>query len=79
MNPTQLIQMDERQLMELIWERGVFVGERSSDKFKHILYNLDGLYIEETRYAFYNMLHQFRCIQDNSVLQQYKRAQENPE
>lgn len=71
MNPAQFIQLNELEQMEVIWERAVYIGERSSDMFTHILYNLDGLFIEETRYAVYNIWHQYQCIQDNNVLLQY--------
>lgn len=71
MNPTQFIQMNQLQQMELIWERAVYIGERYTDMFKYILYNLDGIYIEETRYATYNIWYQYQCVDDTEVLLQY--------
>lgn len=71
MNPAQFIQMNELQQMELIWEKAIFIGETSSDTYKHILYNVDGLYIEETRHARYNIWCNYQCLEYKEALHRF--------
>lgn len=71
MNPAQFIALNELQQMELIWERAIYLGERDSGIFKHILYNLDGLYVEETRYASYHIWQGYRCVINDDISKQY--------
>lgn len=47
MKPTEFTQLSEEQQMEIIWERGVFVSEKDNDRFKYILYHVDGFFIIE--------------------------------
>ncbi|MFT3948321.1 MAG: hypothetical protein QM763_15230 [Agriterribacter sp.] len=71
MNPTHFILLNELQQMELIWEKAVYIGEKQSEFFKYILYRLDGMYVEETRYISYNFMHKFRCVEDKESLSTY--------
>lgn len=71
MNPTHFILLNELQQMELIWEKAVYIGEKQSEFFKYILYRLDEMYVEETRYISYNFMHKFRCIEDKELLSTY--------
>lgn len=71
MNATHFILLNELQQMELIWEKAIYIGEKQSEVFKYILYRLDEMYVEETRYISYNFMHQFRCIEDKELLSTY--------
>lgn len=60
--------------MEIIWERGVFLAEREGKKFRYMLYQVDGFYIEEIRYLKWNLLYTYRCFNDPSLLEVYFSA-----
>lgn len=75
MNPAHFILLNELQQMELIWEKAIYIGEKQSEFFKYILYRLDGMYVEETRYLNYNFMHKFRCIEDKELLSTYTQPQ----
>jgi len=71
MKPTEFTQLNEEQQMEIIWERGVFVSEKNNDRFKYILYNVDGFYIMETRYLQWNMWSRSRYTEPTDFMLQY--------
>ena len=71
MKPTEFTQLSEEKQMEIIWERGVFISEKNNDRFKYILYNVDGFYIMETRYLQWNMWSSYRYTEPTDFMLQY--------
>ncbi|MFT3701034.1 MAG: hypothetical protein QM802_01615 [Agriterribacter sp.] len=63
MKPVDFTQLSDEKQMEVIWERGVFVSEKSNKQYKYILYNVDGFYIVETRYLKWNIRCEYRCTE----------------
>lgn len=70
MKPTEFTQLSEEQQMEIIWERGVFVSEKDNDRFKYILYHVDGFFIIETRYLKWNTRCGYRCSEPSDFMLQ---------
>jgi len=71
MKPTEFTQLSEEKQMEIIWERGVFISEKNNDRFKYILYNVDGFYIMETRFLQWNMWSSYRYTEPADFMLQY--------
>jgi len=60
--------LTERHQLALILECGVEVAERKDESFKFILYNVDGLYVEEIRTAGNDAWLDFCVIEDTDLL-----------
>lgn len=60
----QFAALSEVQQLELIVKKAVILGERRDNIFEYILYDIDGLYVEEIRGIHYSDWYQYTAIDD---------------
>jgi hypothetical protein len=60
----QFAALSEGQQLELIVKKAVILGERRDNIFEYILYDIDGLYVEEIRGIHYSDWYQYTAIDD---------------
>ena len=70
--------LSETHQLALLMECGVDVAKRRDRDFRYILYNVDGLYVEEVRSAFNDAWLDFCCIEDTDELLPYTEDIELP-
>jgi hypothetical protein len=63
--------MPEVHQLQLIVEAAIVLGERREEGFEFVLYNIDGLYIEETRSVYDENFGYFTCIENTDFLLPY--------
>lgn len=68
---TQFYALTEMQQMRAVSEMAVVVGERREDGFHYVLYNIEGLYVEETRSYYDEDFFYYSCIEDTDRLLPY--------
>ncbi|MGN6439759.1 MAG: hypothetical protein ACTHMM_24745 [Agriterribacter sp.] len=68
---TQFNALHEVQQLRLLVESSVILGERREDGFEYVLYNIDGLYVEETRSLYDEEFYYYTCIEDTDLLLPY--------
>ena len=67
----QFSSLPEVQQLRLIVENSVILAERREDGFEYVLYNIEGLYVEETRSLYDEEFSYFNCIEDTDLLLPY--------
>ncbi len=63
--------LPEVEQLRLIVESAVILGERGEEGFEYVLYNIDGLYVEETRSIYDEDFTYFTCIENTDFLLPY--------
>ncbi len=67
----QFAALSEVQQLELIVKKAVILGERRDNIFEYILYDIDGLYVEEIRGIHYSDWYQYTAIDDMDLALPY--------
>ncbi len=67
----QFSALPEAQKLELIVKNAVILGERRDNIFEYVLYDIDGLYVEEIRGIHYADWYQYTGIDDMSLVLPY--------
>ena len=67
----QFYALHEMQQMRLLVQSSVILGERRTCGFVYVLYNINGLYVEEARSLHDESLHYYACIEDTDLLLPY--------
>jgi len=67
----QFYSLPEVHQLRLIVETSVIIGERREAGFEYVLYNIEGLYVEETRSLYDEEFSYFNCIEDTDLLLPY--------
>jgi len=63
--------LDEAEKANIVWEKGVLVGERS-DAFHQIrLYQVDGFYVEVYHHTHFNVITSFKSFSNMKKLEPY--------
>lgn len=68
---TQFYALTETQQLRAVSEMAVVVGERREDGFEYVLYNIEGLYVEETRSSYDEDYFYYSCIENTDRLLPY--------
>lgn len=68
---SQFYALTEPQQLRAISEMAVVIGERKEDGFKYVLYNIEGLYVEEIRSLYDEEMFCFSCVEDTDRLLPY--------
>jgi len=68
---TQFSALSDLQQLNLIAKRAVVLAERRDNIFEYILYNIDGLYVEELRGIHHPDWYQYTAIDDMDLLLPY--------
>ena len=68
---TQFSALSDLQQLNLIVKRAVVLAERRDNIFEYILYNIDGLYVEELRGIHHFDWYQYTAIDDMDLLLPY--------
>lgn len=68
---TQFSALSDLQQLNLIVKRAVVLAERRDNIFEYILYNIDGLYVEELRGIHHSDWYQYTAIDDMDLLLPY--------
>ncbi|HRO46689.1 hypothetical protein [Agriterribacter sp.] len=63
--------LTEVQKLELIVKNAVILGERRDNVFEYVLYDIDGLYVEEIRGIHYTDWYQYTAIDDMNLVLPY--------
>ncbi|MBX3255550.1 MAG: hypothetical protein KF862_15550 [Chitinophagaceae bacterium] len=63
--------MHEIQQLRLLVQSSVILGERTEGGFEYVLYNINGLYVEEARSLNDESLYYYTCIEDTDLLLPY--------
>ncbi|MFT3704570.1 MAG: hypothetical protein QM802_19545 [Agriterribacter sp.] len=63
--------MSEIRQLRLLVESSVIIAERRYDGYEYVLYNIHGLYVEETRSLEEENFSYFTCIEDTDLLLPY--------
>lgn len=63
--------LDEMEQAEAIWEHGVLLGNRTDGAYRHILYQIDGFYVELHYHMEHNALKGARVFANPDHLQPY--------
>jgi hypothetical protein len=63
--------LDEKELAEALWDRGVHIGERQEGLFKIALYQIDAFYAEVFYHAGYNVIQGIRSFSNVDELEPY--------
>ncbi len=67
----QFSALSEVQQLELIVKCAVILGERRDNIFEYILYDIDGLYVEEIRWIHYSDWYQYTAIDNMDLVLPY--------
>jgi hypothetical protein len=67
----QFNKLDEIEQAEAIWEKSVLLGSRTDGEYWHILYQIDGFYVELHYHLVHNELKRARVFSNPDHLQPY--------
>lgn len=67
----QFIILGEIEQAEAIWDKAVFLGDRTEAEYKHILYQVDSFYAELHFHTEHNVLKRVRVFENTDHLQPY--------
>lgn len=63
--------LKHQQRVEILWEYGVPVGERTDVEHRIILYQLDSFYVEVYYHKIYNIIKRYRNFNNTELLMPY--------
>ena len=58
----QFNQLNELEQMEVLWDKGVFLADRTENEYYIKLYQIDGFYIETYHYVKHNIINKMRSF-----------------
>ncbi len=67
----QFNKLDEIEQAEAIWEKGVFLSERTAGGYRYCLYQIDSFYVEFHYHIELNMLKRARVFANPDHLEPY--------
>ena len=67
----QFNQLDEHEQMETLWEKGVFLADRTEGEYYIKLYQIDGFYLETYRLIEHNEIKRIRSFSSTDQLAPY--------
>jgi hypothetical protein len=67
----QFIALDEMDKQEALWEEGTHLADREKGKYKILLYQIEGFYVEVFYHKEYNVLRGYRPFNSTEQLAPY--------
>ncbi len=64
-------QLDELEQMEALWDKGVFLADRTENEYYNKLYQIDGFYVETYRHIEHNVIKRMRSFSSTEQLTPY--------
>lgn len=63
--------LDENEKANIVWNKGILIGERSDQYYNVSLFQVDDFYVEVFRHSHFNVITRFRSFSNTRFLEPY--------